>query len=167
MVFSTTYSTFPFSWSFTSYLHLLNLILKTFKFCLVIFFHCFVCITFFLHSDIFLCFLAHTNKNKPNLLFLKIVCHFERWSFIYQPICTIFESLLELFCWSGKIQIAVGELEKKSTMSSVAEQKEKGILSPAVTEKITGRTEVETQQQRSKKNVWGIIVKWNLSGFSL
>lgn len=44
-------------------------------------------------------------------------------------------------------------------MSSVAEQKEEGILSPAVTEKITGRTQVETQQQRSKKNVWGIIVK--------
>lgn len=37
-------------------------------------------------------------------------------------------------------------------MSSVAEQKEEGILSPAVTEKITGRTQVETQQQRSKKN---------------
>lgn len=98
---------------------------------------------------------------------LKIVRHFEKLSFIYQLICTIFESLLELFFWSGKIQIAVGELEKKSTMSSVAEQKEEGILSPAVTEKITGRTQVETQQQRSKKNVWGIIVKWNLSGFSL
>lgn len=60
-----------------------------------------------------MCFLAHKNKNKPNLFFLKIVRHFEKLSFIYQLICTIFESLLELFFWSGKIQIAVGELEKK------------------------------------------------------